>query len=34
VATALKSTGNQVGYNLDQLKAYASELQSKTIFGD
>ena len=34
VATALKSTGNQVGYNLDQLKAYASELQGKTIFGD
>ena len=34
VATALKATGNQVGYNLDQLKAYASELQRKTIFGD
>lgn len=34
VATALKSTGNAVGYSLDQLKAYASELQSKTIFGD
>ena len=34
VATALKSTGNQVGYNLDQLKAYASEIQGKTIFGD
>ena len=34
VATALKSTGNAVGYNLDQLKAYAEELQGKTIFGD
>lgn len=34
VATALKTTGNAVGYNLDQLKAYASELQGKTIFGD
>lgn len=34
VATALKSTGNAVGYSLDQLKAYASELQNKTIFGD
>lgn len=34
VATALKSTGNAVGYSLDQLKAYASELQGKTIFGD
>lgn len=34
VATALKSTGNAVGYSLDQLKSYASELQNKTIFGD
>lgn len=34
VATALKSTGNAVGYSLEQLKAYASELQGKTIFGD
>ena len=29
VATALKSTGNAVGYNLDQLKAYADSLRAQ-----
>ena len=34
VQTALTATGKAVGYSLDQLKDYASELQGKTIFGD
>lgn len=34
VQTALTATGNAVGFSMDQLKAYASELQGKTLFGD
>lgn len=34
VQQALKSTNGVVGLNLEQLKAYATELQGKTIFGD
>ena len=34
VEAGLKSTGNQVGYTSQQLQQMASNLQSKTLFGD
>jgi hypothetical protein len=34
VEAGLKSTGNQVGYTSKQLQQMASDLQSKTLFGD
>lgn len=34
VEAGLKSTGNQVGYTSKQLQQMASNLQSKTLFGD
>lgn len=34
VEAGLRSTGNTAGYTSDQLQKMASELQSKTIFGD
>ena len=34
VDAGLKSTGNQVGYTSKQLQQMASNLQSKTLFGD
>ena len=34
VEAGLRSTGNTAGYTSDQLQKMASDLQSKTIFGD